>query len=69
MTTQVNSLNSKYIKVNGKDNNEISAIKIIMIREIIEIDIHQIAEIEGHHRVRGQYGQSYRGRQHYVNNY
>ena len=46
--TRINSLNLKYIKINGDDNQEIFMIKIIMIREIIKIDIGQIAEIEEH---------------------
>ena len=36
---QIDSLNLKYTKVNGDDNQEIFMIGIIMIREIIKIDI------------------------------
>ena len=47
--TRINTLNLRYIKANGEDNQEIFMIKIIMIREVIKIDIRQIAEIEEHH--------------------
>ena len=41
-------LKSKIYKANGEDKQEISRIKIIMVREITKIDIDQIVEIEGH---------------------
>ena len=49
MTIRVNHLNLKHIKANGKDNQEIIMIEIIMIREIIKIDTGQIVEVEGHY--------------------
>ena len=49
MTTQITSLNPKYTWVHREDNQEISTIEIIMIREVIRIDIDLIVEIEGHH--------------------
>ena len=49
MTTRINSLNPREIRTTGEDNQEINLIKIIMLREIIKIDIDQIAEIEEHH--------------------
>ena len=44
--TRTKSSNQRYIKTNGEDSQEIFMIEIIMIREIIKIDIGQIAEIE-----------------------
>ena len=44
VTTRINSLNWRYIKANGEDNQE-----IIMIMAIIKIDIDWVVEIEGHH--------------------
>ena len=49
MTIRISSLNLKYIKANGEDNQEISMIKIIMIREVTKIDICQIVQIGEHH--------------------
>ena len=40
---------SKYTKVNREDNQEFFLIEIVMIRELINIDIDQIVEIEGYH--------------------
>ena len=48
MTIQISILNLRYNKVNGENIQEISMIKINMIREIIKIDINQIAGIEEH---------------------
>ena len=48
MKDLIKSLNLRYIKANGKDKQEISMIKILMIREISKIDIGQIVEIEHH---------------------
>ena len=49
MTIRINSLNPKYIKANGEENQEIIVIEIVMIREIIKIDKDQTEEIEGQH--------------------
>ena len=46
--TRINSLNQRYIKTNGEDSQEFFMVKKIMIKEIIKIDIGQIAEIEEH---------------------
>ena len=51
MTNRISSLNLRYIKANGEDKQEISMVKIIVIREIIKIDIGQIVEIGGYHSV------------------
>ena len=48
MTIRISSLNLIYIKANREDNQEISKIEIIMIRENIKIDISQILEIKEH---------------------
>ena len=48
MIIRISSLNLRYIKANGEDNQEISTIEIILIREITKIDIGQIVEIEEH---------------------
>ena len=39
MMIRISSLNLRYIKENEQDKQEISIIKIIMIREITKIDI------------------------------
>ena len=49
MITRINSLNPRYIKAKGEDDQEIIMTEIIMIRVTIKIDIDQIVEIEGHH--------------------
>ena len=46
---RINRLNLRYIKANKEDKQEMSMIKIIMIREIIKIDIGQIVEIGKYH--------------------
>ena len=48
MKIRISSLNLRYIKANGEDNQETSTIEIIVIREIIKIDIGQIVEIQEH---------------------
>ena len=48
MTIWISSLNLRYIKANGEDNQEISTIEIIMISKITKMDIGQLAEIEEH---------------------
>ena len=52
MTTRISSLNLRYIKANKEDKQEISTVTI-KIREIIKIDIDQIAEIGEYHSVVG----------------
>ena len=46
---EIKSLNQRYIKANREERQEISMIKMIVIREITKIDIDQIVETEEHH--------------------
>ena len=45
MTTRINSLSLRYIKVNEENKHEIYMIKIILLREMITTDIGQIVGI------------------------
>ena len=49
MTIRISSLSLRYIKVDKENRQEVSMIKITVIKEIISIDIGHKVEIEEHH--------------------